>query len=67
MIDAVDIDGKTSLHKTLQNIEDYKSTRILKILLIRGADRNIKVIIIQSYNNICRTKMDCQQETMQRM
>jgi palmitoyltransferase len=40
-IDAVDSKGLTALHLAVKSSEDIRSTKGIKLLLIKGADRNI--------------------------
>lgn len=41
-IDAIDSKGLTALHLSVKSSEDIRSTKGIKLLLIKGADRNIK-------------------------
>ena len=41
-INAVDAKGLTPLHLAVKSSEDLRSTKAIKQLLIKGADRNIK-------------------------
>jgi ankyrin repeat protein len=43
-INSQDSLGLTPLHLAVKSAEDIKSTRMVRLLLIRGADRNIKDI-----------------------
>lgn len=40
-INAVDAKGLTALHLAVKSSEDIRSTKGIKLLLIKGADRNI--------------------------
>jgi len=40
-IDSVDSKGLTALHLAVKSSEDIRSTKGIKLLLIKGADRNI--------------------------
>lgn len=41
-INAVDARGLTALHLAVKSSEDIRSTKGIKLLLIKGADRNIQ-------------------------
>lgn len=42
-INATDAKGLTPLHLAVKSSEDLRSTKAIKHLLIKGADKNIKV------------------------
>lgn len=41
-INAVDAKGLTALHLSVKSSEDIRSTKGIKLLLVKGADRNIQ-------------------------
>lgn len=41
-VNAQDLSGLTPLHLAVKSSEENKSSRSVKILLIKGADRNLK-------------------------